>query len=319
MENNQALSVSIILPLYNGESTIIKTLESLLSQTVKFSELIVVNDASSDKSLEIVQKFLDQKLDYKIINHEKNFGLAKSYNDAIRISKGDLIVTLHQDVILQDDSLEKLIAPFKDSSVVASSHVVMHPLKIWETYNFWQRCFFARQAGKDQHGIDGKFDCFRREALFKAGLFDESHFRSAGEDADMVFKLKKIGKIVDTDAKIIHLHKIDPDFSWKDILRKQAQYSEAQGTLLARGRIKNPVLLGRSFFREMTLLVLAVPYLRIFSLACILLYSFFYTRLVFIGSWRDKRILFLPFFNISLLFVSLAFSFKGFIYGKQRV
>lgn len=312
-------SVSVVLPLYNGESTITKTLKSLLHQTVKFSELIVVNDASMDKSLESAQKFLDDKIDYKIINHKKNYGLAKSYNDAIHVSKGELIVTLHQDVVLQDDSLEKLISPFEDSTIVASSHSVMHPIEVWNTYNFWQRCFFARQAGKDQHGIDGKFDCFRKDALLGAGLFDDLHFRSAGEDVDMVFKLKKVGKITDTEAKIIHLHKIDPAFSWKDIIRKQAQYSEAQGTLLARGRIRNIGAFGRSFFRELLLLALLVPYLIFFSLALIAAYAFLYTRLVFQKNYEDKRILILPFFNIFLLFVSFFYSLKGFIYGKQRL
>jgi len=319
MEKNKPLSVSLILPLYNGESTLIKTLESLLGQTAKFNELIVVDDASTDKSLELLQEFLNKKLDYTTIAHKKNFGLAKSYNDAIRILREELIVTLHQDVVLLEDSLEKLIAPFKNSEVVASSHVVMHPLKIWNTYNFWQRCFFARQAGKDQHGIDGKFDCFRKDALFEVGLFDEHHFRSAGEDADMVFKLEQIGKIADSEAKIIHLHKIDPNFSWKDIVRKQAQYSEAQGALLARGRIRDIGSFGRSFFRELLLLALIVPYLRIFSLALVILYAFLYTKLVFEKNYKDKRILTLPFFNIFLLFVSFVYSLRGFIYGKQRL
>jgi glycosyltransferase involved in cell wall biosynthesis len=319
MEKISEPSVSVILPLYNGESTIIKTLESLLNQTIKFSELIVVNDASSDKSLELLEKFLENRQDYKIIDHKNNFGLAKSYNDAIRISKGELIVTLHQDVVLLEDSLEKLLAPMKNSEVVASSHSVMHPIKIWTAYNFWQRCFFARQAGKNQHGIDGKFDCFQKKALFGVGLFDDKHFRSAGEDADMVFKLKQIGKIANSEAKIVHLHKIDPNFSWKDIVRKQAQYSEAQGALLARGRIQNIISFVRTFFRELMLLALLVPYLRIFSLALIFLYSFLYTNLVFEKNYKDKRILILPFFNILLLFISLIYSFKGFIYGKQRV
>lgn len=319
MENNQPCSVSVIVPLYNGESTIKKTLESLLNQTAKFDELIIVNDASTDKSFESVQNYLDNRLACKIINHEKNIGLAETYNGAIQISKGELIVTLHQDVVLSEDSLKKLIAPFEDDRVVASSHVVEHPMKIWNTYNFWQKCFFARQSGKKQHGIDGKFDCFRKKALEKAGLFDGLHFRSAGEDADMVSKLKKIGKISDTEAKIIHLHKIDSNFSWKDIIWKQAQYSEAQGALLARGRILNVVSFARSFFRELLILALAVPYLRILSLALIVLYAFLYTKLVFEKEYRDKRILILPFFNIFLLFVSLAYSIRGFIYGKQRI
>jgi GT2 family glycosyltransferase len=222
-------------------------------------------------------------------------------------------------VVLLEDSLEKLLAPMKNNEVVASSHAVMHPIKIWKAYNFWQRCFFARQAGKDQRGIDGKFDCFRKNALFKVGLFDEIHFRSAGEDADMVHKLRKIGEIADSEAKIVHIHKIDPNFSWKDIVHKQAQYSEAQGVLLARGRIRTIGSIGRSFFRELMILALLVPYLRIISLVFIAVYSFLYTKIIYGKDYKDKRILILPFFNIALLFVSFIYSLKGIIYGKQRI
>lgn len=215
MEKKAELKISVIMPVYNGESTLEKTLESLLGQSAEFDELIIINDASSDKSADVIKKFLEGKLEFKLIENESRLGLAKSYNRGIRIAKGDLIVTLHQDIILKDDSLEKLVAPFSDDQVAAASHIVIHPLEIWDKYNFWQKCFFARLAGRNFSGIDGKFDCFRKSALQKAGLFDEVHFRTAGEDGDMVFRLKKIGKIVSTEAKIVHLHKIDPKFSGK--------------------------------------------------------------------------------------------------------
>jgi hypothetical protein len=132
-------------------------------------------------------------------------------------------------------------------------------------------------------------------------------------------RLKKIGKIVDTKARIIHLHKVDPRFSWKNIVYKQAQYSEAQGALLARGRIWNPRTFVRSFFREILLVAFLIPYTRILSLVLIAIYSFSYTKIVFFREYKNKRIWLLPFFNIFLLFVSLAYSLRGFIYGKQRI
>lgn len=319
MATKTGLKISVVMPVYNGESTIRETLESLMRQTGKFDELIIVGDASTDKSVECIKDFLGARGEYKLICNENQLGLAGSYNKGIRTSRGDLVVTLHQDIILGNESLKELVRPFGDEQVVAASHIVAHPLEVWKKYNFWQKYFFARLAGKDFSGIDGKFDCFRKSALEKVGLFDETHFKTAGEDGDIVWKLKKIGKIVDTKAKIIHLHKVDPKFSWRDIIYKQAQYSEAQGALLARGRIRSARSLGKSFFRELMLLALVVPYLRIFSLALILLYSFLYTKIVFAKEYKDKRVLILPFFNIFLLFVSLIYSLKGFIYGKQKI
>lgn len=309
----------MIIPVHNGESTLKKTLESLLAQSKKFDELVVVDDGSDDKSVGCVKNTLHAERDYKLLENEKQLGLAASYNRGTRASSGDLVVTLHQDVVLEKDALEKLIKPFFDEKVVAASHTVAHPLEIWKKYDFWQKCAFARLAGKDFSGIDGKFDAFRRNALEKVGWFDEKHFRTAGEDGDIVWKLKKIGRIAQTEAKIVHIHKNDPHFGWRDIVRKQAQYSEAQGALLSRGRIRSFENFARSFFREILLISLFIPCARLFSFALILIYSFLYTKLVFLKECRDNRILILPFFNIFLLFVSLIYSFKGFFYGKQKI
>jgi GT2 family glycosyltransferase len=311
--------ISLLMPVHNGESTLEKTLESLLDQSTKFNDLVIIDDRSCDSSVEIIENYLDGKQEYTLIRNSKSIGLAAAYNQGIRATNGDLIVTLHQDVVLKKDSLEKLIEPFKNEEIVAASHIVEHPINIWNKYNFWQKCFFSRLAGKDFQGIDGKFDAFRKDALEKVGLFDEKHFRTAGEDGDIVFKLRRIGKIADTDAKIVHLHKIDPNFGWKDILRKQAQYSEAQGALFIRGRIRNVLQFGKSFFREILLLTLLIPYTRILSVVLIIIYSFLYTKLVYKKKHEDKRILILPFFNILLLLVSFIYSLKGILYGKQKI
>ena len=57
--------VSIIMPVFNGGTTLAKSLKSLLSQTANFFELIIVNDASSDNSLEIIKKFANALLTRK--------------------------------------------------------------------------------------------------------------------------------------------------------------------------------------------------------------------------------------------------------------
>ncbi len=313
------LKISVIMPVHNGESTIKKTLKSLMRQTKKFDELIIVDDGSIDSSVQYIEDFFGANGKYTLISNEKQTGLAATYNKGIKAAKGDLIITLHQDVILEEDSLEKLAAPFGDDELAAASHIVAHPLDIWKKYNFWQKCFFARLAGKDFSGIDGKFDCFRKSALEKVGLFDEVNFRTAGEDGDMVHKLKKIGKVIDTKAKIAHLHKIDPRFSWKSVIYKQAQYSEAQGALLVRGRIRRVGSFAKAFFREILIIFLFVPYAAYLAVALIVVYSIWFTKIVYLKEYKNPRILILPFLNIFLLLVSFVYSFRGMIYGKQRI
>lgn len=311
--------ISIILPVYKGESTVKRTLESLFAQTKKFDELIVVDDASPDRSKEIIEKYLEGKKEYKLIQHEKNKGLAESYNDGIRESKGNLIVTLHQDVILETDALEKLVEPFGDEKVVAAGHISSFPHSTWKKFSFWQKCFFARFVGKEIPGINGQFDCFRRSALEKVGLFDGKKFRTAGEDVDVVWKLSKLGKIVQSSAKLVHLQKASLDFGPKEIIWKQKQHSEARGALLALGMVSGFFPTVKTFFREILVLGLFVPYLHIVSLILIICYSFLYTGSVFFEERKNPKILILPIFNVYLLFIGLFYSLKGFVRKKQEI
>lgn len=323
-------NVTIVIPCYNAETTIYQTLESLFAQADNFNELIIVNDASTDESFEKVKAFLNDKkniiedkhLEVRIISHEKSHGLASSYNDGMRNSKNELVVTLHADIILCENSLEKLTKPFfldDSSGVVATYHCVIHPYEIWKKYNFWQKCFFARLVRKKFCGLDGKFDCFRKSILENIGYFDAIKFKNAGEDGDIIYRLGKKGNIVRTEAEIIHIHSMDPNFSSKHIIKKQKQYSESQGILLRMGRIHNIYNIPMIFFREILVFFLFVPFIRIISISIIVAYSFIYTKSVYASEYHDKRIWILPIFNTYLLFVSLIYSLKGFIYGKQKI
>jgi glycosyltransferase involved in cell wall biosynthesis len=313
------LLVSVIIPMYNGGSTIVETLESFLAQSEKIGELIIINDASTDDSKIKAEQCLVGKIDYKIIDHKTNQGLARSYNEAIRMVRGNLIVTMHQDIILLENAFQNLIAPFSDKEIVAAGHRVIFSRDIWNKFNFWQKCFFARFTGKETSGINGQFDCFRKNTLEKVGLFDGATFRSAGEDGDIVSKLEKIGKIVMTEARIIHLQNLNPKFSYQDIIYKQKQHSEARGALLAQGKIRGLIPIIKTFFREIMVLSLFIPFLNYISLMLIIIYSFVYTKVVFWEEYRNPRIIILPFFNLYLLFVGFFYSLRGFIYGKQRI
>jgi hypothetical protein len=125
--------------------------------------------------------------------------------------------------------------------------------------------------------------------------------------------------VAQTGAKLIHLQDVSPDFGPKEIIWKQKQHSEARGALLARGRIWGLPAIAKTFFREMLIFALFIPYMNVLSLVLIIGYGFFYTGRVFLEEYRNPRIFVLPFFNIYLLLLGVIFSLKGFIYGKQRI
>ena len=315
--------VSIIIPVYNGEKTIIESIDSLLKQDYieknpSYVEIIVINDNSTDNSFSLVKDyFYDKTIKNKIHSNKKNLGLAANYNKGIEISGGDYIVTMHQDVILKENALSQLVSAMDEVETAAAFHYVDHPREIWDKYNFWQKCLFSRLLDKRFYGLDGKFDIFRKSTLIEIGVFDSVTFRSAGEDGDIIRKIESVGILKKTEAGIIHIHDNNPNYSLKSYFLKHAQLSEAQGALYRKHGITSIMELFRAFFREYLLLMLLAPYLRYISIFLIFIYSFYYTKNVYLDEYKNPKIFLLPFINISLIFVSFFYSVKGFVTGKQ--
>ena len=82
--------ISIIVPVYNGEKYIDKCLKSLVNQTLKNIEIIVVNDGSNDKTQNIVEKYKKENSNIILIN-STNKGVAAARNKGLKIAKGNYI------------------------------------------------------------------------------------------------------------------------------------------------------------------------------------------------------------------------------------
>lgn len=117
--------ISVIMSVYNGEKYLSEAIESILVQTLTDFEFIIVDDGSSDTSCKIIEEY--QKKDNRIIliRNEKNLGLTKSLNKAIKIAKGDYIARMDADDFSLKDRLEKQLEEIgKDSKIgVVGSNV----------------------------------------------------------------------------------------------------------------------------------------------------------------------------------------------------
>lgn len=110
MEKNNDL-ISIIVPIYNAEKFIRDTIETVLKQTYENWELLLVNDCSTDKSIELAKKFASEKI--KIYNMKKNSGAALTRNKGIELAKGKYICFLDADDLWDKRKLEKQITFIK--------------------------------------------------------------------------------------------------------------------------------------------------------------------------------------------------------------
>lgn len=101
--------VSVIVPVYNVEKYLEKCLDSLVNQTLKDIEIILVNDNSKDSSLDILNKYSNQDSRIKLINFEKNYGPSKARNEGLKIAKGEYISFVDSDDWVDEDYFEKLL------------------------------------------------------------------------------------------------------------------------------------------------------------------------------------------------------------------
>ncbi|MEH2079859.1 MAG: glycosyltransferase family 2 protein [Nostoc sp.] len=100
--------VSVIIPAYNTETYIGKAIESALKQTLTDIEVIMVDDGSSDKTVEVAKSFIDQRL--KVIVNQQNLGAAAARNRAFRAAQGEWIAVLDSDDWYAPERLEKLVS-----------------------------------------------------------------------------------------------------------------------------------------------------------------------------------------------------------------
>lgn len=101
--------VSIIMPAYNCEKYIEKSIQSVICQTYKNWELLIIDDGSKDRTLEIIKKFQKEDFRIKVIKNEINLGVSETRNKGIASAKGDWIAFLDSDDLWVNDKLEKQI------------------------------------------------------------------------------------------------------------------------------------------------------------------------------------------------------------------
>lgn len=186
---------SVVIPLYNKESSIANTLQSVLNQTYEDFEVIVVNDGSEDKSVEVVKKIIDPRI--RIIN-QKNQGVSVARNTGIENSKNKWVTFLDGDDMWCKDHLfhyNKVIKKNPSLNWVLSGYISKAKNKkhaiVFRTNGILNNVFDALLDGLSIHT---SAVCVRR-VLFER--YDHLYFRpkmNNSEDREVWYKLSCIDK-----------------------------------------------------------------------------------------------------------------------------
>ena len=119
--NNYCPTVSVVLPAYNAECFLREAIDSILNQTFRDFELIVINDGSNDRTEDIILSYDDTRIRY--VKNETNLKLIKTLNKGIDLARGEYIARMDADDISMPERLEKEVAYLEahpDVAVVSS-------------------------------------------------------------------------------------------------------------------------------------------------------------------------------------------------------
>ena len=119
--------ISVVLPVYNGSEMVGKSMESVLDQTYKNIELIIVNDCSTDNTLDVIKEYEKKDNRIKILNNKTNLKLPRSLNEGFKIATGDYYTWTSDDNMYHSDALyrlSKILDEKNDIDLVYSSYTV---------------------------------------------------------------------------------------------------------------------------------------------------------------------------------------------------
>jgi glycosyltransferase involved in cell wall biosynthesis len=122
------MEVTIGIPFYNAEATLKKTIYSVINQTYANFELILIDDSSTDNSLEIASMFHNDSR-VKILRNEINLGLSASLNKINELAKGDIIIRMDADDLMFPDRIQKIVEAFdnnRDCNIIGHSAIIVN-------------------------------------------------------------------------------------------------------------------------------------------------------------------------------------------------
>lgn len=201
--------VSVCIPAYNSSRYIAGTIESVLNQTYRNIEVVVVDDCSKDNTVEIIKSIKDSRV--RLICNEKNLGMTGNWNKCIRESKGKYVKLLPGDDFIYKDCIERSLAVLKKhkevSLVVVGSHLVDDDNKVIGKYAHWpnEGIIKGERIAKKSVMLNNFFGnpvcaLFRREDFEKTGCFDPNIPYIL--DFDLWLSLSAIGNVAVIKEKL---------------------------------------------------------------------------------------------------------------------
>ena len=179
--------LSVCVPTYNGEAYVAEALHSILHQTYAAFEVIVVDDGSTDSTLEIVRTVADTDARVRVYQNPDQRGIPGNWNACVGFARGQYVCVFHQDDVMLPDNLARKMAVFETDPTLSLVHSLVEPLVEAGAPSRWGNWMEKAEADFIEDGLvyfrklvlQGNCICaptviVRREQLDAVGGFDAS-------------------------------------------------------------------------------------------------------------------------------------------------
>jgi len=204
---NPPPGVTVLIPAHNEEPVIVQTVTSVLLSDLDDIRVIVVDDGSRDRTLELLQTNFGKNEAVQII-HQENRGKAAALNNAMSHARTDIVVTIDADTEIESDAIRKLLRHFSDPTVGAvAGNVKVGNRSRWLTR--WQALEYVTSQNMEKRAFDllncitvvpGALGAWRKEAIEQAGGITAE---TVAEDADLTIGIRRLGWRVTYDEEAL--------------------------------------------------------------------------------------------------------------------
>jgi len=204
---NPIPAVTVLIPAHNEESVIVQTVRSVLASDIPDIRVVVVDDGSGDRTLELLQSNFSSEARVQII-HQINRGKAAALSVALTHAQTEIVVTIDADTEVEPDAIRQLLRHFSDPQVGAvAGNVKVGNRSRWLTR--WQALEYITSQNMEKRAFDllncitvvpGALGAWRRQAIEAAGGITAD---TVAEDADLTIAIRRLGWRVTYDEYAI--------------------------------------------------------------------------------------------------------------------
>jgi glycosyltransferase involved in cell wall biosynthesis len=231
---NQRRKVSIAVSAHNEAAHIRATLESILGNSFDDFELIVVDDASSDETSQLLASVTDARL--RVIRNVVRAGPAVSLNTAARLATGEFIFFTDADCIVARDWLGQGLRAFRaaggcedgSQTIIGVEGDIYYPV-VPNSIRYKVPCnpfyhSFSRRISRPARDFASGNIAFRREVFLALGGFNEADYGSARQDTEFAWRALKAGRIVHNPTMRVE-HRLEM-WTLRGLFRSAARYEK---------------------------------------------------------------------------------------------